>query len=114
MHNRGPHASLYLPIPIIHTPTQRSWPKHGDVARHVLYLPPALALRRRFPHDAHTAASSTPTFPRRLSKEALVTSGKERLRAGVPMVLAMFDIDCEASHKASGGIDRYFSRRTEG
>jgi hypothetical protein len=91
-----------LSIPIFFGQSQRSWPKYGDLAKRVQYLPLAVGLTRRFRFDAHFAAYTTPRFPRRLSAGALSMEGKARLPEGAPMILALFDVDCDASHKASG------------
>jgi hypothetical protein len=52
-----------LLVPIMFSVAQRSWPRWGDLAKPVPYLPLSVALTRRFPHDAHTAAYSGPHFP---------------------------------------------------
>jgi hypothetical protein len=92
-----------LLVPIMFSVAQRSWPRWGALAKPVPYLPLSVALTRHFPHDAHTAAYSSPHLPRRLSRDALSPESKSRLPGGVSMMLAIFDGDCPASHRASGG-----------
>ncbi|MBI3325181.1 MAG: hypothetical protein HYZ81_00550, partial [Nitrospinae bacterium] len=84
-----------LLMPICLGQTQRAWPKHPD-ALPVSYLPLHIALTKLFSTDAHLATYSVPTWPRRLSRTAV---GHPQFPDGVPMVLAVFDVDCPASHK---------------
>jgi hypothetical protein len=97
-----PDASKLL-IPLMYSHAVRSWPKFADLAKPVPYVPLSVGLCRRFRHDAHTAAYSAPGYPRRLSSGALLPDAKDCLPAGVSMILAIFDMDCGVSHRATGG-----------
>jgi hypothetical protein len=79
-------------VPIIDGQRRRSWPKHDD-AKPCLYRPLSYALTHRFSYDAHVAAYSAPEWPRRLCQDAVTEKGRDRLPSGVPMRLAVFDID---------------------
>jgi hypothetical protein len=92
-----------LLIPIMYSHAVRSWPKFADLAKPVPYVPLSVGLSRCFPHDAHTAAYSASAYPRRLSSGALLPEAKGCLPSGVSMMLAIFDMDCGVSHRATGG-----------
>jgi hypothetical protein len=101
-----PQPSRHNPqrlVPILFTATRRSWPTNAETAKPVRYLPLPVALTRRYTHDAHSAGYATPAFPRRISSQVLSETGRTQLPDGVPMVLAIFDVDCEATYRASGG-----------
>ena len=102
MVERALPGAARLPVPLIRGQQQRSWPRYTD-AKRVPYAPLAMALSERYPYDAHTAAYSVPSLPYRLSSGALLPEHKSQLPDGVAMVLAVFDIDCPGSHRASGG-----------
>src|SRR5215813_10695185 len=98
----APPRAARLPVPIIRGQRQWSWPRYAD-AKRVTYVPLAMALSERYPYDAHTVAYSVPILPYRLSSAALLPEHTSHLPAGVAMVLALFDVDCPMSHRASGG-----------
>jgi hypothetical protein len=84
-------------VPVLGSTSARSWPLHerGAFAR---YMRASEALTARHATDAHFAAYSLPDQPRRLATVAV-----DRVPEGVPMVLAVFDVDCGAAHAAGGG-----------
>src|SRR6185436_16120548 len=84
-------------VPILANARYKAWPKNSKGGR-AQYSPLAEALSRSHATDAHFACYSVPAVERRLNREA-----PERLPDGVPMVAAVFDVDCEAAHAASGG-----------
>lgn len=83
-------------IPVLPTKTLKGFPKHAEGGR-VWYMSLGVALLRRFDSDAHFAVYSVPTLERRLTQDAI-----REIPDGIPLVAAVFDVDCETSHKASG------------
>lgn len=92
-----PYAEDFIFVPVMVGPKIKAWPSHasGGQAR---YIPLRDALTAKFDTDAHFAAYSCPTIPRRLDAAAL-----GRPDARITMVVDVFDIDCSLSHKSSGG-----------
>lgn len=77
----------------------RSWPIHPLAGiRRISYHPLSYLLTARFGTDAFTSAYSVPDIPYRLAGDA-----PSELPTGVPMVVYLFDYDCVAAHKATGG-----------
>lgn len=75
----------------------KAWPTHEQGGR-ALYLPLGEALTREWEGHAHFAAYHVPTVLRRLDKQAI-----HHISSGVTMHLAIYDIDCPAVHRATGG-----------
>jgi hypothetical protein len=77
----------------------RAWPK-TERGERLKYLPVQAALPQPYPTDAHFAAYSLPELPRRLGVDALRDpDARARVADGVPMVLAVFDVDCAEAHQ---------------
>jgi P4 family phage/plasmid primase-like protien len=86
-----------LLLPVLADKRANAWPEHPQ-GRPALYLKPAEVFERHYPTDAHYAAYSVPRVPRRLAtQEAIVQLADQ---GGVPMVLAVFDLDAPA-HQAT-------------
>lgn len=77
----------------------RAWPLHERVAR-IEYHPLSRLLTMSHAGDAHVGAYSVPSVPHRLST---TVPAYERVEGGVPMMVFLFDLDCSASHRATGG-----------
>ena len=87
-----------IPIPVFPGKRIRAWPKNSRGGRPD-YLVASDALRRNYATDAHFAAYSLPTLCRRLGVDALRNpEARAQLAEGIAMVLAVFDVDCEAAH----------------
>jgi hypothetical protein len=85
-------------MPVFATKHLLAWPRHVDGGA-AMYQPPARALLSRYATDAHVAAYSVHTMPRRLDKEA-----PGHLVDGAPLVVAMafFIADLDGpDHRAS-------------
>ncbi len=82
-------AAQSITLPVVMGTKARSYPKHAEGGR-AHYMPATEALTRRFPFDAHTAAYSAPSIPRRLGTDAALD-----LPGGIQMVAAIFDVDGE-------------------
>ncbi|MBI3272218.1 MAG: hypothetical protein HYZ53_24715 [Planctomycetes bacterium] len=93
-------------VPVLLHAHLRGWPKN-EKGGSALYLTLGDALARAFPTDAHFCAYSFRRIARRLTSEALSPATRSKLgmrpRQGVPMVAAVFDVDAEAAHAATGG-----------
>ncbi len=93
-------------VPVLQGQEIQGFPKYPYTAsRHLAeYMALEDTLTKRFPYDAHFIAHCNPEVDRRIGKdvfddaEALAEIGGE-----VRMVLDLFDVDCETSHRASGG-----------
>ena len=82
-------------IPVVAHARVTAWPPSQQINVSA-YVPLATVLGSRFPTDAHFAAYSRPDQPARLKNEVLplLEDGQ-----GVPMVLMVFDVDCEEAHR---------------
>jgi hypothetical protein len=83
-------------VPVLQRQAIRGWPRY-EKGGHAGYTPLHDALTVRHPTDAHFAAYSVPSLRRRLTLEAL---RRAELPDGVPMVAAVFDVDCREAHVA--------------
>lgn len=108
-------------VPVLRCQKIRAWPGKPDGKGLATYTPISEALTRSYRTDAHVAAYSTPSILRRLDSGAIDPDVRARrdlddaakarieemlprlLPDGVPMVLALLDIDGEMSHAATGG-----------
>lgn len=79
-----------------------SWPKYTH-PRRIAYMPLSQALTIEHDCDAHAGAYSVPSVPHRL---CTAPPAYARVEGGVPMVVFHWDIDCDASHRVSGGDAR--------
>lgn len=80
-------------VPIVPKQKCVSWPKYA-IGPRVQYVPLSEALTSIYTTDAHTAAYSAPTIPRRLGLDAVKQAqAVVDLNGGVDMVLALFDVD---------------------
>jgi P4 family phage/plasmid primase-like protien len=84
-------------IPVLTDKHSKGWPEH-EVGRLAVYMPLEDALERRWPSDAHFASYSVPAQPRRLARAEAVLAMADR--GGIPMVLAVFDLDAP-DHQAT-------------
>ncbi len=86
-------------VPLFRDRFVNAYPKHvGDEAA-VQYVPLAAALAEPCATDAHFAAYSRPDIARRLATNLVRDAAHaEALAAGVPMVLAVFDVDDPDTH----------------
>lgn len=78
-----------------------SWPKFRYAPK-AEYAPLSELLTRGHKVDAHVGAYSVPWVPRRLCTDPPAYSRPE-LPDGVPMCVLLIDVDCAASHRATGG-----------
>jgi hypothetical protein len=86
-----------LLLPVLAEKQAKGWPEH-PTGRMALYLPAPEIFGQPYPTDAHFAAYSVPTQPRRLARaDALLALAEQ---GGVPMVLAVFDLDAP-DHQAT-------------
>lgn len=86
-----------LLLPLLAEKRASGWPQHVT-GRAALYLPAPDIFGRIYTTDAHFAAYSVPAQPRRLARtDALLALAP---RGGVPMVLAVFDLDAP-DHQAT-------------
>lgn len=86
-------------VPVVRDQKIRSWPK-CPIGGEAKYTALAFALTHEYVTDAHFAAYSVPSHPRRLGTDALLKPGaRSELDPGVAMKLAIFDVDCPAGHK---------------
>ena len=74
-----------------------AWPKRQRPAR-IEYAPLSDLLSRSHEGDAHLAAYSVPGVPHRLGTEPPAYA-----QHPVPMCVFLWDIDCAAAHRATGG-----------
>lgn len=74
-----------------------AWPKRLRPAR-IEYAPLSDLLTRSHEGDAHIAAYSVPSVPHRLG-----TDPPAYAQHPVPMCVFLWDIDCAAAHRATGG-----------
>lgn len=94
-------APLLL-LPVLADKRSNAWPEH-PAGRPALYLPPAELFEQPYPTDAHFAAYSVPRVPRRLATaEALARMASQ---GGVPMVLAVFDLDAPDHQATEAWLD---------
>lgn len=99
-------APLLL-LPVLADKRSNAWPEHPQ-GRPALYLPPAEVFGQPYATDAHFAAYSVPQVPRRLATaEALVQLAAQ---GGVPMVLAVFDLDAPDHQATEGWLDEQLSK----
>ena len=82
-------------VPVLRTKSLRSWPKH-ETATTVPYRSVPEVFTSLFDSDAHFACYSAPEKSHRLSVEAF--SRADVFPNGVPMVLAVFDVDSALAH----------------
>ena len=93
-----------ISVPVLSNKNLKGWPQASKGGA-VPYVSLAKAMTDRYRTDAHTAAYCFPSVERRLRVELLRDATNRHLvGAGVSMVVALFDVDCEQSHKASGAI----------
>jgi hypothetical protein len=96
------HAKENRWVPIFPDQRIRGWPQNDGMV--IAYRPLEYALTNRFTTDAHFAAYCVPEIARRMRLAALEDiDALAQVPGGIPMNLAIFDVDCELAHKASGG-----------
>jgi hypothetical protein len=91
-----PQLPRPLTSPLLPDAYTLSYPKEADKAPKVHYYPLAAILTRAWTTDAHFTAYHVPTWPYRLSRDAIHLDG------GVVMVVFIGDIDCAQAHAVSG------------
>jgi hypothetical protein len=84
-------------LPLLSNAHTFSYPKEADQAPKVQYYSANAILTRAWTTDAHFSAYSVPSLPYHLSRNAVMLAG------GVCMVAFLADVNCDQSHKASGG-----------
>lgn len=89
-------------IPVLTDKHSKGWPEH-EVGRLAVYMPLEDALERRWPSDAHFASYSVPAQPRRLARAEAVLAMADR--GGIPMVLAVFDLDAPDHQATEAWVD---------
>lgn len=77
----------------------RAWPKSLCPGR-IEYHPLSRILTMAHEGDAHLSAYSVPTVMHRLGTDPPAYA---RVEDGVPMCVLLFDVDCAAAHRATGG-----------
>lgn len=96
-----------LLLPVLAEKRANAWPEHPQ-GRPAVYMPPAEVFVQHYPTDAHYAAYSVPGVPRRLATaEALVQLADQ---GGVPMVLAVFDLDAPDHQATEGWLDEQLQK----
>jgi hypothetical protein len=96
----NPLSKLLIPVfPNVHV---FGWPTH-ELGGRAVYTPIERTLTRRYEHDAHVSQYFLPTIERRLTVTLVRDpSHADKIPDGVRMLVVLFDVDCQLSHKSSG------------
>jgi P4 family phage/plasmid primase-like protien len=90
-------------VPVIRSHEICGFPDHGEGGQ-AKYMPLDDALTKRFPFDAHFMQYCNPQVARRINLKVFDDHPSLAMIGGaLVMTIVVVDVDCELSHKATGG-----------